>query len=263
MPYRILSALVVMVVACAGIPLYADCSASVSASVSNDVVIVTGSGGGSCAWSSIELFVEGTSIGSSFCNNSPTCELTRQFSISCMTEGPHEASVMVLCSQNIGANGACQNAPDGNKTTTFYVNTKPTVSLAITRPDTTGHGTFNVGYSFPGTTYNEFRALQLMKGGELWAATKAENQEGVWVVPFDTTCWKTGILNIFRFGLHKIIQNNTPVLQNCKTCKFKPNCLSEQCMTNYHKTCFRTCNSRSFWPGLFPSAGPFFPGGGC
>jgi hypothetical protein len=68
---------------------------------------------------------------------------------------------------------------------------------------------------------------------------------------------------IFEDGM---IQNNTPVLPNCKKCKTcpgKPNCLSETCITNYHKTCFSKCNSNSFWPGLFPGAGPFFPGGGC
>ncbi len=50
---------------------------------------------------------------------------------------------------------------------------------------------------------------------------------------------------------------------DCFTCPGKPQCINERCITDYHRTCFMQCRSRSLYPGWFPGPGPAFPGKGC
>lgn len=82
---------------------------------------------------------------------------------------------------------------------------------------------------------------------------------------FDSAEIKTCIREclIGQDALTRFNLNPRTSCRQCNTCPGKPQCINERCITEYHTYCFQRCGSRSFWPGLFPGPGIFFPGGGC
>jgi RHS repeat-associated protein len=82
------------------------------------------------------------------------------------------------------------------------------------------------------------------------------------------------VLNIFdsddtKVCIRECLKNedaktrNSTMCPTCFTCGAGSRCINETCIANYHRKCFMGCGSNSWWPGVFPGAGPLFPGGGC
>ena len=53
-----------------------------------------------------------------------------------------------------------------------------------------------------------------------------------------------------------------PGCDSCETCPNDSRCVTKSCLAKQHRYCFQRCDSKSWWPGLFPS-GIFFPTDGC
>src|SRR5262249_45174608 len=75
----------------------------------------------------------------------------------------------------------------------FTVNTKPTVSDGGFSPDPTGHGTFNVSYSFPNTDRaGHQRAINVSVADEGINGLVSAESSGVWTFDYSAACKAPG-----------------------------------------------------------------------
>ncbi|HKI06051.1 MAG TPA: hypothetical protein VKK31_28995, partial [Thermoanaerobaculia bacterium] len=153
-------------------PLGATCSCTVSATVSAPALLqVSGQAAGACSWTTrIDLSAAGGTTSRGECLGATTCNYAKDYSSACLRTGQHTASASCACGKLVTlTNGTTVCAADGgNASTTFTVNTTPTVAVSYSGPDAEGRGTLSVPFAFPNTspanTNSRFLAVNAVGG---------------------------------------------------------------------------------------------------
>ncbi|MGH7320432.1 MAG: hypothetical protein ACRELA_12510, partial [Candidatus Rokuibacteriota bacterium] len=177
-------------------PLRATCSCSVTASPSPPLLTLSGTSGGACpANTSIFFFRDGGLVGHRFCGSTATsCSETRTDSMACLRTGEHTASALCECGGFFpGPDGQPKCADDeGFASTTFFVNSTPTVSVSVGGPDPLGNASVSTPFSFPNTLGSGSRDLTVYADGGFLYRIRPAQESGTWTEPISTACWREG-----------------------------------------------------------------------
>lgn len=175
----------------AAAPAGAACTCSVNASFAEPTVTVTGTSGGTCsATTYIRFTSSGLGGAQKDCAGSTSCNFTWSPSANCLSTGEHTVQALCHCA-NPNSSSSC--AEDwGSATTTFTVNSTPTIGVSPSGPDVTGRVSLSMPYSFPNTASSASRDLYLNADGRTKLTASSQTVSGTWAPALDTSCWAQG-----------------------------------------------------------------------
>lgn len=197
-PFRVL--LIVAAALVIAPEVRAKCGISVSASVSGTTLTATGTATGACGGTNISLYLNGIfgrHLDQKSCGG-PSCTLTVTTSTACLATGTHFVEGFASCNktrQNPDGTTSCVADEGDSQKAHFSVNTEPTVSVSASGFDIYGHGTIDVGYSFPNTNSSGQRRLGVYLDGSLFQQDQLEpaTESGQWSIPIFSNCRLTPI----------------------------------------------------------------------
>ncbi|HKS22370.1 MAG TPA: RHS repeat-associated core domain-containing protein [Thermoanaerobaculia bacterium] len=170
-------------------PAFSTCSVTLNAGApSNGSLSYTATSSGQCGATSVSVSMNGSQVGSKSCPSDTTCTLTGTINTVCLKTGTYTLTASGGCGRTDGSSCAIDTA--GTASTSFSINTTPTVSLDIPDPDSQGNTTVTINYSFPNTDNFAHRRVRFTTdGGTTWEET-FDNESGTWQFPLSLTCQK-------------------------------------------------------------------------
>ena len=181
----------ILLLAFAAPPLGATCTCTVTASASAPDLQFSGQSAGACArLTRLAMGIDGGSgLGVVECYGT-SCSLSKTSTIACLRTGVHTVNSWCLCGK-LTSNGFC-DSDSGSASTTFTVNTTPTVGVSYSGPDLDGHGTLSIPFSFPNTIWDGHRLLTAYADGHQLFQYYMLNVSGTYTTPLSTACWAQG-----------------------------------------------------------------------
>jgi len=168
---------------------FATCSVTLNASgPANGAVTYTAVSTGQCGGSSVTVTLNGGYVDSKNCANTSTCTLSGTIGTICLKTGTYTLRASSGCGRS--GNPGCVSDTSGTASTSFTVNTTPTVSLSMPDPDSQGHTTVTMNYDFPNTDYVGQRRLRWTVDGIPTLEQTFNTQSGTWQFGWDLTCQK-------------------------------------------------------------------------
>ena len=173
------------------LPLGAACTCTVSASASAPDLQFSGRSAGACArLTRLVMGIDGGSgLGTVECYGT-SCSLSKTSTIACLRTGAHTVNSWCWCGK-LTSNGFC-DSDSGSASTTFMVNTTPTVGVSYSGPDLDGHGTLSIPFSFPNTIWDGHRQLTAYADGHQLFQYYMLNVSGTYTTSLSTACWAQG-----------------------------------------------------------------------
>src|SRR5688572_4700066 len=180
-------------------PLGATCSCSMTATLNQPDLALSGASSGACQWWTRIRF-SSPSLNLTYASAErfgTSCSLNVATSTSCLRTGLHTVKALCECGKTFSdANGTpyCWADPEtGTAEATFVVNTTPTVGVSFSGPDAEGNGTAAIPYSFPNTIYGDPQRKLTLSVDGIWLADAYGSQvSGTWPRTLVTACWAQG-----------------------------------------------------------------------
>jgi hypothetical protein len=172
-------------------PLRAACSCSISASVAPPDLTLTSISSGACErLTGMGFLVDGGLVGSSAQFSVSTWTATITTTSACLRTGPHTATAACKCGEIIPVDFCADTS--GTASTSFSVNSTPTVSVSADGPNDLGQVQLTVPYSFPNTIANVQRHLGVKVDGVDVVGVTSNSVSGTWTPLLETSCLSNG-----------------------------------------------------------------------